>query len=669
MTRTYKARTCIAVIVFLFASAAHSEAPPIAAFARDKFIADAAISPDGRYLQLITTVKGVRVAVVRDLSKPNAAVVPVMSGATDHEFFISWCRWATDTRLLCGLRATDHFLGIVAVLTRLAAVDADGKNLKVLLQDSRAVAADGQIQDRIVDWNPGVPDTVLIQAQANLTGGADRRILASGGDIVGNVTSEFPGLYELNVVTGKMRRRLDSRRPLRAYLTDHRGEARLGWGVMNESKQIVYDARDPRTGDWHRLLTYEPFSKDPVLRPISICPDKPDCAYAIGSSEGRDALWRLDLTGKNPPALEFSHPTADVADAVFANDGRLLGVKYETDQPFIYYTDPAWARIARSLKAVLPNTFIELTDATRDQRLFLVRTSSDVDAGTYYLLDARKGQLERVGTPYPDLDPAAVGRMQTISYPAQDGTNIPGYLTAPPGVRAEHLPLVVMPHGGPIARDSWQFDFLRAFLVSRGYAVLQMNFRGSAGYGDKWFFDAHQDWGGLTYSDIIDGARWAVKEGIADPKHMCIVGWSFGGYAALLGATRNGDLFRCAVSIAGVSDLKLLETQVGYFIGGAIAREQIGTDSSKLKADSPRNHAAEVSIPLLMIHGDNDAQVNVDQSAAMDKALTRAGKAHEYILIEGADHQMSRESDRTTLLTAIEKFLAPHLVGSAARPQ
>jgi dipeptidyl aminopeptidase/acylaminoacyl peptidase len=661
MKKKYQVRAWIAVAVFLFATAVHSEAPPIATFARDKFIADAAISPDGRYLAVITTAQGARVAMVRDRSTPNAPMVPVMSGTKDRTFSITWCRWATDSRLVCGLRGTDHARGMVIVLTRLAAVDADGKNLKVLLQDNVAIAASGQFQDRIVDWTPGIPDTLLIEAHADLTGGTGRQAAVGGGAIVGNVTSEFPNLYELNVVTGKVRRRLEGRRPLRAYLTDHRGEARLGWGVMDETRRIVYDVRDPGTGNWRRLLEYEAFSKDRVLTPISICPDKPDCAYAIGSNEGRDALWRLDLTGKNPPVLEFSHPIADVEDAVFAKDGRLLGVMYETDQPFIYYTDPGWGRIARSLKAVLPNTFIELIDATRDEQLYLVRASSDVDAGTYYLLDAKQGQLERVGRVYPDLDPATVGRMQTISYPARDGTSIPGYLTVPPGVRAEHLRLVVMPHGGPIARDSWEFDFLRAFLVSRGYAVLQMNFRGSAGYGEKWFYDAHQDWGGLTYSDIVDAAHWAVKEGIADPSHMCIVGWSFGGYAALLGATRNGDLFRCAVSIAGVSDLKLLETQASFFIGGKIAREQIGTNSAKLEADSPRNHAADVAVPVLMIHGDNDAQVNVDQSEAMDRALTRAKKAHEYILIEGADHQMSRESDRTTLLTAIERFLATHL--------
>jgi dipeptidyl aminopeptidase/acylaminoacyl peptidase len=291
-----------------------------------------------------------------------------------------------------------------------------------------------------------------------------------------------------------------------------------------------------------------------------------------------------------------------------------------------------------------------------------VRASSDVDEGTYYLFDVSQRHLIKVGTSHPDTDPATIGHMQSISYPAQDGTTIPGYLTTPPGQRAEHLPLIVMPHGGPIARDSWGYDFLRAFLVSRGYAVLQMNFRGSSGYGEKWLYDARQElWGGLTYSDIIDGARWAVKQGIADPSKLCIVGWSFGGYAALLAATRNSDLFRCSVSIAGVSDLSMLERQDLNFIGGASTRDQIGTNSAKLKADSPRNSAANVNIPLLMIHGDNDVQVNVEQSIAMDRALTKAQRPHEFILIKGADHQMSRESDRTTLLTAIDKFLATSL--------
>lgn len=660
-----------AALGLLLALGVHAEAPPLAAFARGEQIIDAAISPDGRYLSVLTTLKDdVRVVRVKDEHVAQSTYVAVMSssvGAGGTGFQITWCRWATDTRLLCGLGATVHNHGMVYPISRLAGVDADGKNLTALVQNSDILASQGQYQDQIIDWSPGKPDTVLIQAQASLLDDKER-FMGPGSGIIGRTVDEFPSVYELNVVTGRLRKETSSRSPIRRFLSDRHGNIRLGWGVAGDTDQIEFYSHDIGSAAWHRILKYQVFTRDTVLVPIAVCADRPECAYAVGRSEGRDALWRLDLTGANPPTLEFAHPAVDIDGPVFSNDGRLLGVSYETDRPFLYYTDPERERVLQGLKAVLPNSFIVIRDATRDQGKYLVRASSDVDAGTYYLLDMQTHSLSRIGTAYPELDPARLGRMQTVGYQAQDGTKIPAYLTVPPGVRAEHLPLVVMPHGGPIARDRWRFFFLRAFLVSRGYAVLQMNFRGSSGYGDKWFFDAHQDWGGLTYSDIADGARWAVREGIADPQHLAIVGWSFGGYAALLGAVRDSDLFRCSVSIAGVSDLSLLEAQASRFVGGEISRQQIGTNPEKLKADSPRNHADGVRIPVLMIHGDNDVQSNVEQSEAMDRALTKARKPHEFILINGADHQMSRESDRTTLLTAIERFLAANIGPGVASP-
>jgi dienelactone hydrolase len=658
MRRTIDARAVFIVSGFLWMTLAHADPAPLAAFARAPLMSGLALSPDGRYLSWISTLNGVRAALVKDLSAPQSRASIVMSSPADYSWSLSRCRWATDRRLLCGILAPFHDTDqdFVYQVTRLAAVDADGKNLKPLLQNSTALSAEGQLQDTVIDWTPGKPDTVIIEAEKNQL--AD--VVGYSGH-VGNATAEYPALFELNVVTGEVKKVLDPHDFMTGYLTDHHGEARLAWGVFGDTTQILYYVRDPGKDKWRPLLKYKVFTKDQVLRPISVCVDHPDCAYAIGSSDDRDALWRMDLTGENPPVIEYAHPSVDVGARVFAHDGRLMAIRYETDRPFTHYVDAKWGEILSGLQKALPDTDVEILDASRDERLFLISASSDVDEGTYYLLDTTTHQLSRIGTSHPDLAPATLGRMQTISYPAQDGTTIPGYLTVPPGVRAEHLPLIVMPHGGPIARDSWEFDFLRAFLVSRGYAVLQMNFRGSWGYGDKWFFDAHQDWGGLTYSDIADGARWALKQGIADPGKVCIVGWSFGGYAALLGATRNPDLFHCAASIAGISDLSLLVDQEQNFVGGRIARAQIGTSSAKLKADSPRNFAANVNMPLLMIHGDNDAQSNVEQSIAMDKALTKAGKAHEFILIKGADHQMSRESDRTTLLSALEKFLATNL--------
>jgi dipeptidyl aminopeptidase/acylaminoacyl peptidase len=309
----------------------------------------------------------------------------------------------------------------------------------------------------------------------------------------------------------------------------------------------------------------------------------------------------------------------------------------------------------------MPETFNVVAARSRDNKKFVVLGSNDREAGVYFLFDATTGQLSRLGRRYPELSDAQLPRMRTIEYPAADGTKIPGYLTSPLDMREEKLPLVVMPHGGPIARDSLRFDFLRLFLASRGYAVLQMNFRGSGGYGFDWQMAAHQDWGGLTYSDIVDGTRWAVAQGIADPKRICILGWSFGGYASLVGAERNGDLFKCSVSIAGVSDLsELIKNQLN-FVNGRVAWAQIGADPDKLKANSPARHAGDVKMPVLLLHGTLDAQAPYKQSAEMASELKSSGKNFKFVTIKDGDHDLWRESERVTLLTEIEQFLQTHI--------
>jgi dipeptidyl aminopeptidase/acylaminoacyl peptidase len=633
---------------------AHAEPPPISAFVGLNSVTDVTISPQGRYLSMVVFAKGRHVAVVRDLTDPTPAGTRVVMQSDPDKLDLEACRWVTETRLMCDLREMVRLPnGIVFAAATLAGVDADGKNPRTLMQQSLDQAAPAQI----VDMTPGKPGTILVAAQRDERDPVTRALMRSGGGAEGRIFSEFPGIFSLDTVSGQLQLQMGPHAPMFRYISDHHGNVRLGWGVQFGATQVEYYVR-PSTGNgWQLLFKEEYFTPDGGAKePVGICPDDLDCAYATGPSEGRDALWRIDLTGKKPPTLEFSHPVSDVT-GVFSRERRLLGVVYETDRPFFYPTAPRMDAMMSALKSALPDAFVMPVSSTRDAKVWVVRTTSDVDAGTYYLYNTEKASLARIGGRYPDLDPKTLGRMQSISYPAQDGTSIPGYLTVPPGRRAEHLPLIVMPHGGPIYRDGWVFDFVRAFLVSRGYAVLQMNFRGSSGYGYKWRYDAHQDWGGLTYSDVTDGARWAIKQGIADPKRMCIVGWSFGGYVALLGAVRNPDLYRCSISIAGISDLSLLEQQAG----SAIARQQIGTNSDKLRQDSARRHAAELSIPLLMIHGDRDAQAQVEQSDAMDSALREAGKRPEFVRISGATHQMSRESDIVTLLTAVEKFLSQHI--------
>ena len=621
-------------------TAALAEAPPpIDAFARLPQVRNVTVSPDGNQIAYISALGDNSIAVTVDLRHPDEPLHPLMRSEPG-KYEIKWCKWANDTRLLCGLIAMAREPGgLVYPITRLVAVNADGSKLKVLLQNSSARST--QLQDRILDWTPDDPDTVLLQLDDDMNG--------------------FPSVYKLDVNTGSRKPVTREHIPIRNFITDAAGNVRLGVGYsINGATEMQYFARLEESDSWQRLAKIKAFEATDALEPVAMAPGS-NMAYATGNFEGRSALWTMDLTDQKEPELVFSHPLVDADTPLMTSDGRLLGIWYELDRPFVFYTDELSRSVVQAMNKVQPSTFNVIADRSRDEKTFIIRSYSDVDDGTYFVLDTAQKKLRRVGTAYPELDPQQLGRMQSITYKATDGTEIPGYLTVPVGKRAENLPLIVMPHGGPIARDSWDFFFLRSFLVSRGYAVLQMNFRGSSGYGSKWFYDAHQDWGGLTYSDITDAARWAVAQGIADPKRMCIVGWSFGGYAALLGAVRNGDLYKCSVSIAGVSALNLLVAEARSFTNYGFAREQIGTDRDKLREDSPLRHVDQINIPVLMVHGDRDYQVDVDHTRKMDSAMNRADKPHRAVYLEDATHQLDRKSDRVTLLTEVEKFLREYL--------
>lgn len=624
-------------------SIAATPPPPIAAFARIPAISNVAISPDGRQLLFMTGLDDVQAVatIPTSFETPPKFVFAAKPG----EYELDWCGWANNKRLLCGVSATVREGPVFYGVSRLVGVNSDATEQKVLIQNSESGRA--QFQDEILDWTPNEPDTVLMELDIESRG--------------------YPAIFEVNINNGRRFLRSRQHYPIRSFSTDGAGNVRFGYGYAENSAVLEYFARMDNEKKWLPLAKVNAFGGEDAMIPIAIIPGT-NRAYASRHHEGREALWEMDLTDQSEPKLVFSHPQVDAANPILTPDRKLIGIHYETDRPFVHYTDEATRALVGTLDKALPSTFNYISDYSQDRQVYVIRASSDVVASTYYLLRAGSNKLYRIETAYPELDPKTLGRMTSIVYPARDGTEIPGYLTVPPGVRAEGLPLIVMPHGGPIARDSWEFDFLRAFLVSRGYAVLQMNFRGSSGYGAKWYYDAHQDWGGLTYDDITDGTKWAIEKGIADPKRVCAVGWSFGGYAALLSAVRNGDLYRCSASIAGVSDLKDLISRSRYFTNRAIVREQLGTTKQKLIEDSPVRHIDKINMPVFLIHGDRDLQVDIEHSRQMASALKKAGKPHQAIFLKDATHQLGRKSDRVTLLTELEKFLLQNLGAGTVSP-
>lgn len=636
-----------------------ADVPVLEDFLSGLRVRDVAMSPDARYLSMIGVQDGRASVLIVDRTRGNATQ-PLLRAQDDDKYTPSWCAWANATRLLCGFRAIESERGKFYAITRLLAINADGSNLIQIT--NRRSATGGQFEDTVLDWTPDDPETVLLEVDE----GSEISMLGGATDVVGGYADGYPTVYAVDVNNGKRKVAQRERPPIAHFVTDGRGKARLGYGYKKD--EIIFLGRLEGQDSWRELSRIKAYQVDDDFSLIAAIAGT-NFAYATGHHQGRRAVFKVDLTDAADPVVVFSHPEVDVEEPLFTREGLLIGVRYQTERPESYFFDPEIRSVYNAVRKVLPGRTISIVDMTLDRKVFVVHAERDTEPGTYFLLDLSRGEakLDAIATVAPGLTGKGLAPMRSIQMPSRDGTMIPGYITLPVKSPAKgNPPLIVMPHGGPYARDSWGFDPWVQFLASRGYAVLQMEFRGSWGYGSEWFRAGFRDWGGLPYSDVLDATRWAQAQGYGDPNRTCIVGASYGGYISLLAATRNAEkVFRCAVSIAGVSDLVELRKDNRFFRHWEIANAGLESDVRKLRADSPRMHAADVDIPLLMIHGEQDYTVEADQTKLMDAALARAAKAHETLYIEGTDHYFREDPALRKLFSTMASFLDKQL---AAKP-
>lgn len=345
------------------------------------------------------------------------------------------------------------------------------------------------------------------------------------------------------------------------------------------------------------------------------------------------------------------------------NTGRLIGYQQEGDTPAYTFSDPRQQKIVSAAMKAFPGLIVHLIDWSENFDRLVVMTEGADDPQTWWKIDIANGKAEEIGFSYP-IDHADVGPVQVFKYNAGDGTAIEGVLTLPPGRDPKNLPVVVLPHGGPAARDYPGFDWWAQAFASRGYAVLQPNFRGSTGYGAAFQHAGNGQWGRIMQSDISDGLAALAKQGIVDPKRACIMGASYGGFAALAGVTLQHGIYRCAVSVAGVSDVaRLASTNIvgsNYDKAMRHAVEQELGARRDLRAISPINFATAADAPILLIHGKDDIVVPYDQSNDMAVALQRAGKPVELVTLTDEDHWLSRSSTRQEMLEAAMRFMEQH---------
>ncbi|HYL03016.1 MAG TPA: S9 family peptidase [Steroidobacteraceae bacterium] len=605
-------------------------------------MAEPRISPDGRQLVYLTTVAGEEMVVVRNL---RSDTVHAILHAYGGPYTVSRCEFKTDDRLLCHLEGVQRGAGGRPYpASRMVTVDSDGNRPRLLFRHgffaTPESVARSQFQDRIVNWLPDDPRHVLIE--------------------LGDDGSVFPSVYSVDVYRGNLKLVVPAHPPIMDWTADSRGVVRFGYGFSHDTG--VYIARSGPDSPWHTLEEFKRFTHE-RFDPLAIGPD-PDQLFVFAPYEGRTAVWQMDLGRSGDLKLLYSRPDVDVGGLLeWPTDRHVVGFVYETDRPHTHFIDPRAEAVDAMLERALPGEYHVVIDATHDGTRLVTFSFSDVLPARYDLLDTATGTLTPLGRQSGELHESELAPLKPVVVPGPDGSSIPGYLTLPLGAPAGRaLPAVVLPHGGPYARDHWGYDPLVQLLANRGYAVLQLNFRGSTGYGEQWRNAGHQAWGTIMHADITAGAHWLVGSGIADPARMCIVGWSYGGYAALVGVEKEPHLYRCAVSIAGVSDLTQMEQDDERFYGGKdAAGDSMGTDKAQLEAESPLAHADRIQVPVLLIHGEDDYIVLVGQSRAMARALARHGVRSRLVLIPHGDHSLTRPQMRLTLYREVATFLAANL--------
>lgn len=612
-------------------------------FAQLPVMTDAELSPDGTHLAYIRPIKGRKHLIVQSLGgQGKPAVVPPTE---DLDF--DWLHWANNDRLVFSVSATRWRRNAETRETRLWAINRDGTNPQHIVRPSRATRtgssiarelAPPQIQSDVIHWLPDEADHILVAIDGDHDGAYEvRRIDIRDG--------------EYDVV-------MDGRDGIQDWLTDQAGNLRIGWGYRNESSYRVVTKRDD--GQWRSVdkSTWLDVGFFPQAFTAS-----QDIVYMRGPDKNGFAVVR-----------KLNISTGEFLESVFAIDGidanglaldpvtlQPAGVRYIEHQRIVQYFDDSLAALQRSIDAVSPDTANEIVSMSSDRRKVLIHSSSDVDAGTYTFLDRDKNALSLVAEAMPGLPPDMMSPIEPVSYAARDGLTIPAYLTVPRGKAPENLPVVVLPHGGPSSRDDQSFWFLSQFLASRGYAIFQPNFRGSSGYGRSFEMAGRREWGGKMQEDVTDGTHWLIEQGIADPDRVCIVGWSYGGYSAAMGAIQNPDLYQCAASINGVLNLPRLIADDLKYIGGSVWTRHMGFEDENSKSVSPYHQAERIQIPMLIIQAKDDPRVHLDQGKRMADRLKRLKKQVQYVAVDLGGHNMSNEGARQTILRSLESFLAQSL--------
>jgi len=620
---------------------------PVKAFASLPEVSQMSLSPDGKNVLSLVRVdrpdtQGVAVKLAN--IKTGESTVPLY--AENQRFRIRWAKWASNTHLLVStiypsVRGGD---GTPTTETRLLIVDTKTGKFRNALPSKKFDISENnsstdtvhipQFQDNVIDLLPDEKNKFLLSVDS----------LSPGWDSVFKVSLDRKKAFRIQ----------KERRNVRDWITDQQHNVRIGLYAIDTTHKVLH--KFPKSKKMTTLWEYESFSEDAVI-PVGFAKDQ-NKLYVQAYHEGRKAIFLVDVTDPElKKELVRSSKTHDIGGSLIYSNITKDVIGLGTT-----FWDEKYKAFQHSVDKALPNADNDIVSFSKDEQRYIVYSTSGNSPGTYYLGMRDKKSLNPVAYEYPMLSSTAIAEKKKISYKARDGLDIHGYLTLPvDSVAGQHQPTIILPHGGPIASDNHEFDYWVQFFANRGYAVLQMNYRGSSGYGLEFMRSGLKSWGLSMQDDVEDGARWAITEGYANPDKMCIVGGSYGGYAALMGAVKTPELYKCVVSVAGVTDVAAYVKSFDGFRNYERVKKQVGSDFSELKKRSPYYSAGKINTPTLLIHGTKDRSVGVKQSQKMYKKLLKENKPVTYLELEGGDHHLSNNNQRVEVFEAMDTFLAKYL--------
>lgn len=589
------------------------------------------LSPDGAYISYMAPYHDRLNVFVRKVSDTDDASVRITS---ETERSVAGYMWADNERLLFmkDTAGDENY--------QLYGVKRNGTDL-------RAYTAFPGVRTSLIDDLEEQPGFVLI--------GMNKR------------NAEVFDPYRLNIETGELTLLAENPGNIQGWMTDHNGLLRVATAIVDGvNTQVLY--RDTENEPFRPVLTTN--FKD-VVSFMDFTPDNREVYAATNLGRDKTVLVRMDPSTCKELELLYENERYDISSISYSRKRKCLLSVYCTGhkEPIRHFFDAEEEALRKRIKAHFPDERYGIADSDKAERNYLIYVGGDRTRGAYWLYDAETDKAEKVAELAPWLKKEEMNEMLPVTYTTSDGLTIEAYLTLPAGLSIEdahNMPVVVNPHGGPWARDCWGYSSEAQFLSNRGYAVFQMNFRGSTGYGRRFLEASYKQWGLKMQDDITEGVEWLIGQGIANPKRIAIYGGSYGGYAVLAGLTLTPKLYACGIDYVGVSNLfTFMKTIPPYWRPMLeMMYEQVGnpdTDAEQLDATSPALHADKICVPLFIAQGANDPRVNKAESDQMVEALKKRGIEVEYMVKDNEGHGFHNQENRFDFYRAMEAFLAKYL--------